>query len=273
MTRMARLTLGTTLLLAAFAAPAAAQYSAPKLTSGAIGETYHIQASAGLWMPDMTGVIASEQFGQIGSKIDFIKDLKFQKKNFADFRFELRPSKRNKLYAMYSPITYSADATLSREIVFNGQKFVANLPIQSTFDWKVWRLGYELDLISLPRGFVGVTIEGRLTDFGASLKAPAYNPEYTRAKGPLPAFGGIARAYIIPRLAITGAVSGFKVPDSLGPDLIGSYIDMDFYATFNINRYAGVQAGWRKMTTNVTIKKDFGDMQYKGIWFGAVVRY
>lgn len=272
MTRMARLTVGLTFLIAAIATPAAAQYSAPKLTSGAVGETYHIQASAGLWMSDVSGLIASEQFGIAGSKIDFVKDLKFQKKNVADFRFELRPSKRNKLYAMYTPISFASDTTLTREIVFNGQKFSANLPIQATFDWKVWRLGYELDLISMSRGFVGVLIEARLTDFGASLKAPATS-EFTRAKGPLPALGGIARAYLLPNLSVTGSVSGFKVPDSLGPDLIGNYVDVDVYATFNVNRYIGVQGGYRNMPTTVTIKKDFGDMAYKGVWFGAVVRY
>lgn len=276
MTRPGRLTIGMAILLAAVATPAAAQYSAPKMTTGsggAVGETYHIQAAGGLWSPALSGVVASGQFGLTGSKIDFVTDLKFQKTRFSDFRFELRPSKRNKLYAMYTPITFASDTTLAREIVFNGQKFVANLPIQTTFDWKVWRLGYELDIISMSRGFIGVTVEGRLTDFGASLKAPSYQPEYTRAKGPLPAAGGIARAYLLPNLSITASASGFKVPNSLGPDLIGNYIDWEVYGTFNINNYAGLQAGWRKMSTTVTIKKDFGDMEYKGIWFGAVVRY
>ena len=271
MTRMGRRTLGMAIMLAAMAAPAAAQYSAPKLTTKAVGETYHIQVAGGLWMVDPIGVLASEQFGIAGSKINFVTDLKYAKKNFVDLRFELRPSKRNKLYAQYTPISFSSDTTLTREVVFNGQKFAANLPIQTTFNWKVWRLGYELDIVSLPRGFVGITLEGRLTDFGASLKAPATS-EFTRAKGPLPAIGAIARGYLLPQLSITGSVSGFKVPD-VSKDYAGNYIDWDMYATFNVTNFVGVQAGWRKMTTTVTIKKDFGDMQYSGLWFGGVVRY
>jgi hypothetical protein len=259
-------------MLAAAAAPAAAQYSAPKLTGSAIGEKYHIQASAGLWNPDLTGVIASEQFGITGSKVDFVTDLKFQKTRFSDFRFELKPSKHNKLYAQYSPVSYSSDTTTTREIIFNGQKYSPNVPIQATFDWKVWRIGYEIDVLTLPRGFVGLMFEGRLTDFGASLRTPGLEPEFTRAKGPLPAVGFIARGYVLANLSITGSISGFKVPN-VSPDYKGNYYDLDIYGTFNVVNWAGVQAGYRDMSTTVTMKKDFGDMRYKGVWFGGVLRY
>lgn len=277
MTRINRLVTGLALLgMVGLASPALAQYSAPKMGSSgssttAPGENYHLEIAAGLWNPTVAGVIASEQFGQVGTKIDFLKDLKFQQKKFTDFRFVLKASKHNKLYAQYTPVTYSSDTTLTREIVFNGQKFAVNLPIQSSLDWKVWRIGYELDIVSLPRGFLGVTLEGRLTDFGASIKAPATS-EFTRAKGPLPAIGAIARVYPIPQLSITGSVSGFKVPD-VSEDYAGNYIDWEAYGTVNVNRYVGVQGGFRKMSTTVTIKKDFGDMKYTGIWFGAVVRF
>lgn len=277
MTRKIDLIAGLVVLGAlALATPALAQYSAPKMgssstSSGAPGENYHLEVAAGLWNPTVMGVIASEQFGIAGSKIDFVKDLKFQQTRFKDFRFVLKASKHNKLYAQYTPVSFSSDTTLTRDIVFNGQKFALNLPIKAGFDWKVWRIGYELDVVSLPRGFLGVTLEGRLTDFGASLKAPATS-EFTRAKGPLPAVGAIARVYPVPQFSLTGSVSGFKVPD-VSPDYAGNYIDWEAYGTLNVNRYVGVQGGFRKMSTTVTIKKDFGDMKYTGVWFGAVVRY
>ena len=271
MTRIGRLTIGMTIMLAAAAAPAAAQYTAPKLTGSAVGEKYHIQAAAGLWMPDLAGVIASEQFGRPGSHVDFVTDLKFQKKKFGDFRFELKASKHNKFYAQYTPVSFSSDTTVSREFEFNGQRFDLNAPMQASFDWKVWRLGYEVDFVSLPRGFAGLTFEARLTDFGAHLKVPATD-EFTRAKGPLPAIGFIGRGYVLPNLSLTGSISGFKVPN-ISDDYKGNYYDLDIYATFNITNSAGVQAGWRDMSTTVTMKKDFGDMRYKGLWFGAVVRY
>ncbi len=275
MTPTGRLTMAMAMLFSALAAPAAAQYSAPSMsTAGSVGEDYHIQAAAGLWAPTLTGVVSSEQLGIVGTKIDFVKDLKFQDTKFSDFRFEIKAGKRNKLYAQYVPITYSSDTTLTRDIVFNGQKFSANLPIQSQFNWKVWRVGYELDLVSTDRFFLGALAEARITDFSVTLKAPG-DTEFTSASGPLPAYGGIARAYLLPNMSVTASVSGFKLWDSLAQklDATGNYVDMDFYATYNINRYLGVQGGYRKMTLTVTLKKDFGDMEYAGVWFGGVIRY
>lgn len=271
----------TLALVAATAAPAAAQYSAPKMSGGqsgneqsAVGEKYHIQVNGGLWNPTVYGVISSSQFGIAGSEINFDTDLQFQQTRFKEFGVELRPTRRNKFYAEYTPITYTSapNTTLKRSIVFNGQTFAVNLPINATYDWKVWRLGYEIDVVSMSRGFVGLLFEAKMTDFGASLQTPTIDPQFTRAKGPLPGLGIIGRAYPIPNLSITAQVTGFKVPD-VDPDYQGSYADWNIYGTYNINNYVGVQGGWRRLSTDVVIKKDSGDTLFKGIWFGAVVRY
>ena len=261
------------------AAPAAAQYSAPKMNgpkSGqsdvAVGEKYHIQVNGDFWNPSVHGLIASSQFGLVGTQISFENDLKFAQTRFKEFGIELRATRRNKFYAQYEPITYASDTTLAREIVFNGQKFDVNLPIKATYDWKVWRVGYEIDVVSMSRGFVGLLFEVRQTDFGASLQRPGSPAEFTQAKGPLPAGGIIARAYPIKNASITAQISGFKVPD-VSPDYKGSYSDTNIYGTYNITNFVGVQCGWKRMTTDVLIKKDSGDTVFKGIWFGAVVRY
>jgi hypothetical protein len=41
-------------------ASARAQYKAPDLTSGAIGEKYHFEVSGILWTPSLSGLISSE---------------------------------------------------------------------------------------------------------------------------------------------------------------------------------------------------------------------
>ncbi len=261
------------------AAPAAAQYSAPKMnapkdgrTDLAVGEKYHIQVNGDIWNPTVHGLIASSQFGLVGTQISFESDLKFAQTRFKEFGVELRATRRNKFYAQYSPISYSSDTTLSREITFNGQKFAVNLPVKATYDWKVWRVGYEIDVVALPRGFVGLLFEARMTDFGASVQRPGSPAEFTQAKGPLPAIGIVGRAYPIKNASITAQISGIKFPD-VSPDYKGSYSDLNIYGTYNITNYVGVQGGWKRVTTNVLIKKDSGDTAFKGIWFGAVVRY
>ena len=123
-------------LVAAIAAPAAAQYSAPKLGSQdgqsnlAVGEKYHIQVNGGFWNPSVHGEIASSQFGRAGTLISFENDFKFEQKRFTEFGVELRVTRRNKFYGYYTPISYSSDTSFTRPIEFNGQKFDVNIPIR-----------------------------------------------------------------------------------------------------------------------------------------------
>ena len=187
---------------AALLVPAAAhaQYSAPDSGSAAIGEKYHVEVAGTLWMPSLFGVISSEQFGIIGDEIDFVNDLGFKRTRFGDLRIVLRPSQKHRFRIQYTPVVYEAETTLNRTVIFNGLTYPVSLPIQSSFGWKVWRLGYEYDFFYTPRGFAGVLLEARMTEFSAELNSVIAR-ESTIARGPLPAIGGVGRFYIIPEVA------------------------------------------------------------------------
>jgi hypothetical protein len=253
-------------------AVAVAQYAAPDSNSRAIGEKYHVEVSGSFWNPNLFGQISSEQFGIIGSSIDFETDLDFVKTRFKDLRIVLRPSKKARFRIQYTPVVYQAATNLERTIVFNGLNFPISVPIESEFGWKVWRFGYEYDFIYRSRGFVGVLLEGRYTHFTASLNAPGIGSEFTSAKAPLPALGVVGRAYVLPQVAINFEVSGFRVPD-IDPDYKANYFDWDINGTVNLTNNVGVQVGWRKMTTYLQIENDFGDFKFQGLWFGAALRY
>ncbi len=250
---------------------AGAQYSAPELRTEAIGEKYHVEFAGTLWTPSLFGVISSEQFGIVGDEIDFKNDLGYKRTRFKDMRIVLRPTQKHRFRIQYTPVVYTAENTLNRSVVFNGQLYPVNLPIQSTFGWKVWRLGYEYDFVYKPRGFIGVLVEARFTEFNAELRSVIAD-ESTLAKGPLPAIGGVGRVYIIPEVALNFELSGFKVPD-VDPKYKANYFDWDIHGTFNVNDYVGVQVGWRRMTTFLNIENDLGDTKFQGMWFGGVVRY
>jgi hypothetical protein len=253
-------------------AVANAQYSAPELrSSGAIGEKYHIELSGGIWTPALFGVISSEQFGIPGSTIDFVTDLGYQKTRFTDLRLVLRPSKKGRFRIQNTPIEYTAETLFNRNIVFNGILFPVSLPVQSSFGWNVWRVGYEYDFVYTSRGFAGFLLEARYTDFSAELKS-ALGSEFTALKGPLPAIGAVGRIYILPALALNIEVSGMKVPD-IDPKYKGSYFDYDVHGTFNVNNYVGFQVGWRRIETLINVESDTGDMKFQGMWFGAAIRY
>lgn len=271
--RTFRYLLGGAGLAAALLMPATtlAQANDPVISTRAIGEDYHIELSGGFWRPKVAGTISSEQFGIVGSNIDFTKDLGFTTTRFGDGRLVLRPGKKHRFRVQYTPVSYSAESELSREIIFNGIKYPVNVPVQSSFDWKVWRFGYEYDFFYTDRGFIGFLIEGRYTEMAAHLKSPL-NDEATSAKAPLPAFGLIGRAYPLKNVSITAEVSGFKLPN-VDEDYDANYVDIDIYGTVNFTHHFGVQAGWRRMNTFLKVEKDQGDFRFQGIWFGGAIRY
>jgi hypothetical protein len=257
-------------LISALALPARAQAQNDPSTR-AIGEEYHVELSGSFWRPTVSGIFASEQFGITGTDINFVSDLGFKTTRFNDVRLILRPSKKSRFRFQYTPIGYAAESMLPREVVFNGIKYPVNLPVQSTFDWKVFRFGYEFDAFYTDRGFVGVIVEGRYTQMNASLKSPL-NDEASVAKAPLPALGIIGRAYPVKNVSLTAEVTGFKLP-KFDEDYDGNYVDIDVYGTVNFTHHFGVQAGWRRMHTFLKIEKDKADFTFQGVWFGGSLRF
>lgn len=250
-----------------------AQEATPVPSTRAIGEVYRIEVSGGVWSPTVAGSIAvtNDRIDAQGSTIDFVNDLGFKNTRFPDLRVTLRPAKKHKLRVQYTPVSYSGESVISRNLIFNGILYPTNMPVNSSFDWKVWRFGYEYDIIYRDRGYFGILIEGRYTQMEATLQSPINN-EFARAKAPLPALGAVARVYPLRNLSITGEISGFRLPD-IDEDYKANYADIDVYATFNVVHNLGVQAGWRRMNTFLQIEGDTGDIKFQGFWFGGALRF
>jgi len=263
--------LASAALLAAMPATAEAQYEVPNTSQRSVGETYWVEVMGGFWMPAPNGLIQSEQFGQSGTPIDFVDDLEFEKKRFTDFRVVLRPAKKHKFRVQYVPVAYSSEPVLQRRITFNGQNYDIGLPVNTSFEWKVWRFGYEWDFVYREKFFVGAIIEAKYTQIHAELISPV-NDEFTTAKGPIPSVGGIVRVYPIPNAAVTFEISGIKIP-RIDDKYEARYIDWDLYGTYNITNNFGVTAGYRVMDVMFLADRDGGEMNLKGLYFGGLARF
>ncbi len=260
-------------LSAAAPETADAQYSVPRSSERAVGETYWVEVMGGFWNPTPAGVIQSEEFGIAGTEIDFIDDLGYEKKRFGDFRAVIRPGRKHKLRVQYVPVSYTSETIFERRIVFNGQEYPIGLPIATQFDWKVWRFAYEWDFVSREKFFVGVLLEAKYTNVNAELNSPIQaQPEFFRAKGPVPALGGIVRVYPVPNAAVTFELSGIKIP-RIDDKYEAKYIDWDLYGTYNITNNFGVTAGYRVMDVMFIADRDGGEMQLKGLYFGGIARF
>lgn len=254
-------------------APAAAQYSVPA-SRGTAGERYHIEASAGWWNPQPEVIVSSESLGIAGDRIDLVGDLGIEKKRIGEVRLVLRPATKHKFRFNYLPLKYSAESVVTREFVFNGQRYRIGLPVNTTADLTTFRFGYEYDFIYRSRGYVGVLLDVKYTNVDVQLDSPI-GSEFTSQVAPIPTIGVVGRGYILPNLSITGEVSFFNVPESLAEQINaeGRYLDYDFYGTFNFNRYVGAQVGVRSIDVSYSQDLDSGTLNFTGLYFGAVIRY
>ena len=274
MTSIRTIAIGPLFMYAFLAMPSAAQaqFAATPFSDPATGERYHVEAAAVLWNPPPNLQIASEQFGQAGTKIDAVSDLGIQRKWIPELRFVLRPGRKHKFRINYLPMSYNAVSTVHRAFTFNNILYNVNLPVTSDLTWNTWLLGYEYDFLYRDRWFVGFVMQAKLTDVKVNLQAPI-GSDFVHAKAPVPNIGGIARVYVVPNISITGELVGIKIPDSIDENYKAHYFDFDVYGTINFNDYVGAQIGYRSLDVGYIVDSDQGDFKMKGIYFGGVVRY
>ena len=265
--------LAAALLLTA-SPPALAQFRPRPVSDPATGESYRIEASAGFWNPSAAMTISSESLGIGGTTIDFKKDLGLKDQRFGELHAVLRASRKHKFRFQYIPIKYDQQATIARDIVFNGQLYRRGVPVNSSLDWKAYRFGYEYDFIVKERGFGGFILDFKYTDVQASLQSPTQNlNEFAHAQAPIPALGGIVRVYVVPNISITGELTGIKVPESVSKDFKAHYADLDIYGTVNFTNNIGAQLGFRSFDLGYLVDQDTGSFKLKGLYFGVVARY
>lgn len=261
------------LVYLAAASPAAAQYGYTG-SEPAVGEDYHVEIGGYLWNPSPTVLITSESLGIVGTRIDFTEDFDIEKSWFTQLRIAVRPGRKHKLRFEYTPIRYeNEDATLTRTIVFNGQRFDVALPVIAELEWKAMRFAYEWDFLYRDRGFLGLVLEAKYTDVEAALENRLVGREFASARAPIPAIGVIGRIYVVPRVSVTGEFGMFRLPEGIDEDYRGRYYDFDLYGTVNFNDHAGAQLGYRSLTVFYRVEEDEGDLKMKGLYLGGVLRF
>lgn len=265
------------------AAPAMAQFQPRRLEDPATGEKFLVEGSAGFWGPGASMQVRSAALGLAADNIDAKEDLGLTDSRFREVHLVLKAARKHKLRFQYIPIHYSKEGhRIARQVVFNGQRYDAQIPINWNIEWKAYRFSYEYDFIVRSRGFGGVILDAKYTDIYASLQAPLPGLQFVHAKGPIPAIGGIARVYVVPNISITGELTGITIPDSISqrfkdlqPD--GHYFDLDIYGTLNFTNNVGAQIGYRSLDVGVAYL-DNGiangvDFKLRGLYFGIVARY
>ncbi len=234
-------------------APAFAQVVAP--------ETTHVEISANFWKPTQDLTIEDVRFDE---------PLAIPDEWFTELRLMLRPGRKHKIRFSYVPMRYAEDGKLvETSIVFNGQTYNVNVPVNYEFKWEMYRFGYEWDALSFSHGYIGLVTEVRYNRVTASLVSPLASGR-TVAEVPLPTIGGIARGYLGNYFSITGELSGLDVHFD---DKRGKLYDFDVFGQLNFTKSVAAQAGYRRLHTEYRWSGDQGDLLFEGLYFGGTVRF
>lgn len=257
-------------VLAVSAGAAEAQFN---VSDPAPGENFNVEIGAMLWQPTPTLIVQTGALAAFGStRVDFVNEFGIEDKRFTEYRIVAKAGRKHKLRFGYIPIIYSETATLTRTITFGDRTFTVGTPTTADLEWKMWKAGYEWDIVARDRGFFGVIGELKYNEINASLTS-AFGVEAAQAKAPVPTVGVIGRGYPHKMVSITGEFTGFKMPDSLSEEFEASLYDFDIYATVSFGRHVGVQAGYRSLTADYLVDEDAGELKMKGPYFGGVVRF
>jgi hypothetical protein len=239
----------------------------------AVGETYHVELSYVFWNATPELIISSESLGIPGDDVNLITDLGIERKRLQELRIVLRPARKHKFRFNYLPVKYEAQAPVTRTFIFNGIRYPVGLLVSTSADLTTLRGAYEYDFFSADAGFAGVVLDLKYTNVDVELNSPI-GLEFVKSVAPIPGIGFIARGYLVANVSVTGEITYFRVPENLGgEDFGGRYLDFDLYGTFNFNKNAGAQVGYRSIDVNYFADLDAGSLTFKGLYFGGVVRF
>jgi hypothetical protein len=220
-----------------------------------IGERYRIEISVGLWatMPSTVQYSDTEVVTTTGTTptsttvtgtvIDFQQQLGLHDQRFLEFHLVARPAPKHKIRADYIPLYYQQSATLASALKFNGQTYLATQTVTSSLRWDAWQAGYEYDLITGARGYIGgiagvqfYSVNGTLGNGTQSGSAGVHIP--------MPGLGASGRYYPAPRFSVTGEFIFYDLPGA-DTSTHGRLTDIDGYATVYVSKYVGLQGGYR----------------------------
>ena len=146
-------------------------------------------------------------------------------------------NEKNHFSILYAPLKISVTGTLEKDILFDGENFKANLPLEVVYKFNSYRLTYNRRIINKDSFKFGVGFSAKIRDAGVSLK----NSELLRENfsiGFAPLINLLANWDISPKM-------GF---DFFGDGIIaskGRAIDLSLSGRYSFNKNLQGNIGYR----------------------------
>ena len=255
------------------AARAEAQFT-PR-AEGVPAEDFHVELGTTFWQtePELTLTTGDARVGTV----DFVREFGIGKERFREVRAVLKPGRKHKIRFSRVPLKYNQDAVLERSITFQNLTFPVTANANADINWDIYRFGYEWDVISMPKGFIGLVTELKYNKVKASVSAtgPVLGQNQTLSanidqEAPVPTIGGAARGYLGKYVSITGEFTALKIDRE---EFGGKFYDFDIYGAAHLGKYVGAQFGYRSIDVDYAMDGEQGTMKMTGPYFGGFLRF
>jgi len=231
-------------------------------------EDYNFELEGRYWKPKLDSTIKIVD-DDIGTDIKLVDDLGFEeKKDFGEVRGQIKFFGKHKFNFSYLPLKWDGDNILTETIEFDGQTYTAGTRVQSKLEMKMFKGGYEYDLIASRYGFLGFTFDVLLADTFVQLKAPALAlDEKYDATVPIPMIGLSGRVIPIKWVSVTGKISGLPMGG------VGYILDAEASLDINPVKYVGISVGYRFLRMDLEYDDNKADFKLDGPFAALKVRF
>lgn len=143
------------------------------LGSAAWAQDAAVEFEGRYWMTNLSAVTKVTREGN-GTDVDFKSDLKLDDKNFPYGRFTVFINPQNRLSFTYTPVSYSTNTIITRDIQFGGQTYSANSRVTGDLNVQYLRFGWAWQFINVEGGKfkLGSLLEVKGVQGDISLAAP-----------------------------------------------------------------------------------------------------
>jgi len=111
--------------------------------------------------------------GDGGTLFSLSEELETKSSTFFRVKLEYAISLKHSMSLLLAPLRLKGEGRLDRSILFESQEFPANTPLESTYRFDSYRIGYRFRFYSTPRAEMGLGVTAKIRD--ASIKLTSDN--------------------------------------------------------------------------------------------------
>ncbi len=233
-------------------------------------EDYKVRLDGAAWFGKATGNIYYN-----GDCIDLGRDFGLGSTISPMFLVDFKPWRKHHFFFGAALRGVSNEATLSRDITFNGQTFAVGGSVATDLRWNTYVLGYQYDIVRRRWGHIGIAAQLNVLDMKAKIAATgtvsgtggsstAQGTAEGSVLAPLPVLGPEVRVYVVPsRVFIDGDIKGMYF---FG---YGQYIQAHAGLGINFNRHVSLVGGYL-LEGRTVVHGDTNRLGVKATQAGAV---